>query len=320
MQNAVEQALQRMLLPMNRMVQVFKAMLLISSLGLLLNSYPAIYAQEDKRPTPKLSGIPASIRSSLLERIQQFVEAQRNGEWDKVAGLLGEFRDNSYRRRYTDEHKECLVEQMKSSPMIKFTPMGAGHSTEILSKPLSRKWWYIRGEAEFRATVEKVQGQTTIVAYRHGGEWFLTPSNYDEEWKRSRISSEDLAADLSQYLRIEIAPDCPLEIADLSVKIHPKYRSLRLVSFKLRNKTRKGVDGLGFRIEKVDGSGSMSSGMPFNVKPGEVGASPGNITYSGYVYYCEGESYNRFLIDWVSFADGSEWKPNRRRANRKRGQ
>ena len=304
------------MLLMNRTVEIPKASLLIACLNFLFISASLVLAQENKTKAPDLRGIPYNLQPSLLERIREFTEAQRNGEWEKIPALLGEFRDNSYRRRYTDEHRQCLIEQMKSSPMVSFVPSGAGISTETLSKPLSRKWWYIRGEAKFRNDGQDVKGQATIVAYRYSGQWFLTPPNYDDEWKRTKISTEDLAADLSKYLKVEVPPDCPLEIMNLSVKIHPNYRSLRQVTFNVRNKSRKNVDGLGFRIEKMDRSGSMSSGTSLEIKAGEIVHSPDNITYSAYVYYCEGESYNRFIIDWVRFADGTRWKKTNKRRSR----
>ena len=84
-----------------------------------------------------LRGIPTDLRSSLVEGIQQFVEAQRVGNWDQVSILLGDFRGSSSGKRYTKRHKECLIEQMKSERMLSFTTIDVGFSTAILGRPVS---------------------------------------------------------------------------------------------------------------------------------------------------------------------------------------
>jgi hypothetical protein len=303
-----------LLLSNNRMAIDSKVRIVAPLLSALVLSASLAIAQQNQLGTPDFRGLPD--RPALVERIKQFVEAQREQDWNQVSALLGPFRNNAYGRRYTNEHKQCLIEQMKSGPMLTFAPIGAGYSTEILGRPLSQKWWYIRGIAEFGNDGHSVKREATIIAYRFESQWFFTPPNYDDEWKGTKITAANLAEDLGRYLRVEIAPGCPLELIRLAVRIDPKYRSLRRVSFDLRNNSRKEVDGLGFRIVTVSGDGSTSVGMPFNMSPGEIVSSPDNITYSGYVYYCEGESYNRFIIDRVSFKDGSEWTSVKRRRKR----
>ena len=259
-----------------------------------------------------LRGIPVELRASLVEGIQHFVEAQRDSDWNQVSLLLGEFRGMSYGTRYSKAHKECLIEQMKSERMLSFQPTGAGFSTAMLGRPLSQKWWYISGVAEFDKQGSKVERETTIIAYRHEGRWFFTPPNYDEQWRATKLTD----AELSAYMKVEIAPSCPLQLVRLSVKMDPQFRSLRRLSFDLRNNSKKEVDGLGFRILTTNANGYMSTGMPFKMRPGEVVSSPDNIKYAGYAYYCEGESEKRFIIDWVTFKDGSKWSlqaPKRKR-------
>lgn len=285
---------------------------------LLLVSQTLVIAQEPKSEIPNLYFIPVELRASLLDRIQLFIEAQRTERWDEVAALLGEFRGHSYRKPYTKEHKQCLIEQMKSSPMVSFHPAGAARSTEILSKPLSRKWWDIKGDAEFKTATGTTTRRETIRAYRFKGEWYLTPSSYDDAWARAKLSEEDLSAELNRYYKLEVHPDCPLEILDLSVRIDPQYLSQRQVSFKVRNKSTKTVDGMGFRLEWIDGRGSLSSGAWINIGPGETVAGPDRISSSGYMYYCEGEAYHRLLVDHVSFTDGTEWSLHRQRATSRR--
>jgi len=284
-------------------------------LSAFLLSASSVIAQQNQLATPDFRGLPD--QAALVQRIQEFVKAQREQDWNRVSNLLGPFRGSAYGKRYTNDHKQCLIEQMKSDPMLTFAPMGAGFSTEILSRPLSKKWWYIRGIAEFGKQRRNVKIDSTIIAYRFEGQWFYTPPDYDDEWEATKINEADLVEDLSRFLKVEIDPDCPLELVRLSVHIDPKYRSLRRLSFDLRNNSRKEVDGLTFRIAEVSGDGSMTSGMPFKMMPGETVSSPDHINYSGYAYYCEGESYKRFIIDSVSFKDGTRWKPKRTRVKRR---
>ena len=290
---------------------------LISLLASCLLLCPWSAAQQIQ-PRTALRAIPVHLHSSLLEGIEKFAEAQRVGNWEQVSILLGDFRGGaSYRKRYTKQHKECLIEQMKSEPMVSFTLTGAGYSTEILGLPLEKKWWYISGFAEFSKNGVKAERKTTIIAYRFHGRWFFTPPDYDDRWRAEKITEADLNEDLSRFLKVEIAPDCPLELVRLSVRMDPEFRSLRRVSFDLRNNSRKEVSGLGFSIVNVSGDGSLMSGMPFKMLPGETVSSPDRIKYSGYVHYCEGESHKRFIIDDVSFKDGSEWSLKRRRQRKR---
>jgi len=219
--------------------------ILLASCVLLLVSFSAA-AQQNQPSSARLLGIPISLHSSLIEGIQQFVEAQRQGDWSQLAVLLGPFRNTSYGKRYTNKHKQCLIEQMKSAPMLSFVPTDVSFSSEILGRPLSRRWWNIGGIAEFTEDGLIVRRGTTITAYRFGGRWFFSPPNYDDKWEATKITDGDLAADLSSYLKVQVAPDCPLELLRLSVRMDPKDRSLRRVSFDLRNNSRKEVDALNY--------------------------------------------------------------------------
>ena len=283
-----------------------KVKFVVQLLSALLLSASLVFTQQPQPAAPDFLGLPD--RPALVAGIQQFVETQREQDWNKVSALLGPFRNSAYKKRYTNDQKQCIIEQMKSGPMLAFVPIGAGFSTEILSRPLSQKWWYIRGVAEFGKDGRSVKREATIIAYRFEGQWFFSPPSYDREWETTKITEANLAEDLGRYLKVEIAPSCPLELIILSVRIDPQYRSLRRVSFELRNNSTKEVSGVGFRIVRVTGDGSVSVGMPYNMRPGEIVSSPDNITYSGYAYYCEGESNNRFIINRVSFKDGTEWR------------
>ncbi len=266
-------------------------------------------AQGRKTPTGPLAGavIPISLQQSLKQRLDQFIIAQKEGRWDDVALLMGDFRSNSNGRRYTQEQKKCLIEQMKASPLAIFDYKKTGFSTEILGMPLSRKWWYIIGETGASSDAFKKK-QVTITAYRASGKWFFSPPNLDDEWVRERISEEDLKADFSKYLQVIVPLDCPVELLDLSVHIDPKFLSLRNVQFKVRNRSRKAVRGFSFKIIRSDENGGISVGTGLHMEPGEVVDGPTDLNYSAYLFYCEGEQHRRLIMDSVEFVDGAQWK------------
>ena len=274
-------------------------------------------AAQQNQPRTALRGIPVHLHSSLLEGIQQFVEAQRVGDWDKVSSLLGDFRGAANGQRYTKQHKECLIGQMKSEPMLSFTLTRISFSTAILGKPLERKWWYVRGIAEFDKAGVKAEKETSIIAYRVQGRWFFTPPNYDDRWRAEKITEADLNEDLSRFLKVEIAPDCPLELVRFSARIDPKFLSLRQLSFDLRNNSKKEVIRIAVSIAPLNGKGSLFISTPFQMRPGETVSSWDDIKYGGYAYYCEGESVKRLTIDRVTFKDGSTWSPKRTRTRKR---
>lgn len=256
---------------------------------------------------PGLQAVPPKLWPSLSERINDFTASQANGDWERVKALLGDFRGRSYGLRYTNEHKQCLIEQMQANTLVSFKPTGVGYSSEIVGRPWSEKWFSIRGDADTVRDGKTVKSTETITAYRYQGNWFLSPPNYDRESELAKITAADLAADQSDHLKIEIAADCPVEMISSSVRIDDEYRAYRRLTFVLRNKSKKEIDGIGFNIGKVGGPASLLVGMPFSIAPGGTTSSPDNISYVAYGYYCAGEFYHWFTIDMVTFTDGSRW-------------
>ena len=176
---------------------------------------------------------------------------------------------------------------------------------------------FIEGIAEFDKGGVKAERKATITAYRFQGRWFFTPPGYDDRWKTEKITEAELNEDFSRFLKVEIAPDCPLELVRLSVRMDPKSRSLRQLSFDLRNNSKKEVDRIAFSLVHISGKGSVFTSTPFEMRPGEIVSSHENTWYVGYVYYCEGESEKRFTIDRVTFKDGSLWSPKRSRTRKR---
>jgi hypothetical protein len=230
--------------------------------------------------------------------------------------MLGKYRrGGTGDHLYTAAHKECLISQMQALPMISFTfTTHTEYSTEILSMPASKRWWYLIGEAVFRTTSGERTQQTRIVAYRDEGEWYFTPPNYDEYWEKTHITDTELSADHADEIEIRDAPASPLEILDLHALLNDKYHSLRDLTFKLRNRSDKKVRGFTLGLYSDGGSTEYSAGHPI-----EPGASrEEKMSSSRYLYFCDGVNKDELVVVSVWFADGSEWqrpKPKTKASN-----
>ncbi|HYM01008.1 MAG TPA: hypothetical protein VEZ90_18765 [Blastocatellia bacterium] len=131
-------------------------------------------AQVRSRRRSSGGGIPAKLKVSLDERLQQFVQAQASGDWTTVSKMLGRYRGTGHRRTlYRASDKETLISHMQGSPMVSFTIDHIWFSTEILSLPASRRWWQLWGTAEFAGPAGRVTRKTMIVAYRDRGGWYF---------------------------------------------------------------------------------------------------------------------------------------------------
>lgn len=282
------------------------------------NGMASPHAQTPSGKKGSSAYIPSQLRPSLDDGIRRFTQAQATEQWEEVARLLGRFRNGSRRHPYTQSHKECLLSQMRAKPMISFVIERIMFSTEILGMPAGKRWWWLTGAAEFR-TISGITGaQTTITAYRDSGEWRFTPPNYDDDWVRQRVTDADLTADRSANVEIQLDSNCPLQIRDLSVVMHPEYLSLRRLRFKVVNKRNKKVIGYSLRLDLLgDPYSGISEGASIEIEPQATTKKDKEITYSAYSYYCEGESHRRLVIDSVSFADGSTWTDPRFRRNRR---
>ena len=248
--------------------------------------------------------LPAELRPSLDARLASFVEAQRDGDWDLVASMLGRYRrGGTGDHLYTAAHKACLVRQMQASPMVSFTITGVAFSTEILEMPVSTRWWYLSGDAVFREGSHGKQA-SKVVAYRDNGEWYFTPPNLDDYPMRKETAETDLATDHVNEVEVERTPDSPLEVLDLHVFIDRTDPSNRNVEFKLRNHTAKKVTAFVINFySNAGGSTGLSKGE--NIDPG--GVLKESTSLSRYLYFCDGVNKDKLVVDTVIFADGSEW-------------
>jgi hypothetical protein len=116
--------------------------------------------------------IPRSMQPSLIERMNAFVEAQREGRWEKVTELLGPFSSSYSRREYTSVEKEWVVRKLKEKPLVNFTPKVVTFSTANFTRPLGKRSWHLEGEGEF---LNSKKGKVVIALYRYNSQWYFQP-------------------------------------------------------------------------------------------------------------------------------------------------
>ena len=249
--------------------------------------------------------LPESLKPSLLARLSQYTQAQAEGRWDTVASLLGPHRGAGHSAvPYTPAHRACLIEQMKPFPMVSFELGNEMFSTEILSTPPSRRWWFIAGEAVFEVNGAEQKTQTSFIAYRENGQWYFTPPNFDDHWEKAHLTDADRSANYTDEIVIHRTPRCPLEIDDLQARLDKTYPSIRNLAFKLKNVSAKRVTGYTLRLYAK--GGDVIYGAGYTIEPGD--SRDEKMDSTRYSYLCEGIRKDNLIVDEVNFADGSAWR------------
>lgn len=248
---------------------------------------------EPKSVHPSVDEITKNPQLFIDALLEEFVQAQRNGDWNRVSEIIGG-------NKYTGKQKQCLIEQMKRFPMVGQTHGKAGFSTELFSLPKEKYWWTISVKGEFKTPSGLQTISFQMRPHLDNGILYLTPPNLDD-FEREKIIKETASLDLNQFFEVVEQPDCPLEVVQVEVKQSGKNLSERIVILKLRNKTAKKI--ISFSYDLDDG---ISAGLSRQIKPGQIITIKESDT--GFAYYCQGERKRRFYIAGVSFADGSEWE------------
>jgi hypothetical protein len=264
-------------------------------------------ASQDEKPWE----FPQALRSQMEARLQQFTQAQAEGQWDEVARLLGDYRRGWSYIRYTPAHKECLIRTMKESPMVSFDYriQESPFSSEIFTTPSNRRWWTLVGEGTFQTASGLSKREIAVVAYRDGEDWFFTPPPLDNVALSTAVTTQDLAADRKDAVEIRIPSDAPLEVVDLHVHIDAKDLSSRTVEFRFHNKSNKKVTAYSFVLddEKHDGSISVGTGDKRDAILPQGDSRVWNESHNAFLYWCEGEAKIRITLEDVTFEDGMTW-------------
>jgi len=266
-----------------------------------------------QEPREPLSAVPPSFRKSLNERIGLFSDYQAAQNWSGVADLLGNYRSVSKRIRYSAPEKLWLIEQIKNTRLLKFTPRSSSWSTAVLALPMSQRSWYIEGLAEFSDGPLKVQ-PASLVAYRDNGNWYFYPFVRNECGEVTAPQMPDFSLSDAERklpaLSLAISQRAPVEVLDFSItKIGDSDCSpRRKMVFKLRNIGIKVINGFGFLITDLrsnEGSTSVGVGLSEDLKPGQ--ATP----YEDDVWV--GQNPRIVQVDFVRFSDGTFWRAKKTR-------
>jgi hypothetical protein len=117
---------------------------------------------------------PDTLIPSLQSRLSLFVAAQAEGHWDTVASMLGRYSGAHYSSPaenvlLTPVRRACKISQMQKLPMLTLVVHGFAYSTEILSMPVSRRFWYVMGAGIVKTESGPVVRDLRMTAYRDGG-------------------------------------------------------------------------------------------------------------------------------------------------------
>lgn len=252
-----------------------------------------------------LNGLTQSQFDRLNERLNLFIQYQREQQLDKVEELLGDFYNTDPREKYSIEQKQWVMEKIKVSRVIDFDFQNFIITTRIFSFPFELRWWNIEGLAKFSSDENSVRLKSTIIAYRQNGDWYFIPSVFNEcnELKiisPPEFSEREKAESLMPELTIQSQPDAPIQVVDFVIKdigesACSKYRK---GIFRFRNISSKIIIRHGYQIEDVRKQGSVSVGDGAKIKPGELFET--DITFTAFR-----PKIMRF--NFVHFADGTKW-------------
>jgi hypothetical protein len=71
---------------------------------------------------------------------------------------------------YTDEQKKVWVEEIRQRPILSFEAHGSVGSTANFSLPLSLRWWWLKGCAEFNEA-NQIQKADAVVTVSFQRQW-----------------------------------------------------------------------------------------------------------------------------------------------------
>jgi hypothetical protein len=255
---------------------------------------------------------PESLRPSLDSRLRSFTKAQAEGDWGKVALMLGRYRRDGNYLLYTPSHRACLINQMKQFPMIDFQykVRDSSFSSEILSTPPERKWWMLIGEATTRQESKESTTHMYLMAYRDRGDWYFTPPPIDNRSATLHLTAEQLTTDQKDTVVLQRGPGFPLEVVDLHVFIDRDNALSRKVQFRLRNKTHKRVVKYSYKISESNNDGAITYGTGNErdwIEPMAISRQFDENEVTSY-YSCEGEARTRIEVLDVGFGDGTSWE------------
>ena len=252
---------------------------------------------------------PAALRPSLESRLSLFLNAQAAGQWDTVSSMLGKYWGAHHSS--PDENlvlsaaqKTCVISQLQKFPMLSLAVKGYGFSTEILSMPLSRRWWIVEGEGVIGSDSGEWHQQVRFEAYRDSGEWYFTPPRYNLSW--DDLSKADPARDHASEIRVLNDKTSGLQIIgvhaflknDSSSPISP---ALLKVTVKLRNQSRRRIAGYWLALF------GQGDGVEFSERLDPGGSAQKELSTDRDINFCTAQQID-LRVTAVRFADGSKWE------------
>jgi hypothetical protein len=265
-----------------------------------------------------LGEIPPDWRARLVERLEAFFAAEREGAWDRVEELLGELykaeadkaSDTNVlteKYRYSPEQKKWMMDRVRAHPILSYEIKGMSWGQKRDAQSDDLKTWVLEGEARYPDAPGKKE--TDIVIYHYNGDWFLLPEVQDDcgvpdFLPPPEFSERERAESLMPRLSFAPQPDLPMQIFDIgeAVSVHENWPcSLnQQVSFKVRNLSEKEIVTYYYRIEDSRGRLVNSGGTTVWLPPGQVYCDSGVIL--NYRWPCV------LIFVEIKFGDGTKWE------------
>ena len=112
---------------------------------------------------------------SLQKRLDMFVAAQRDSDWEAVARLVTHVleRSDGGHVRVGSEVTSRILSELKERPLVGFVPTSRSQSTSELTFPASQRLWQIHGCARYREAGRLRESKGIIWAYSNKGRWLF---------------------------------------------------------------------------------------------------------------------------------------------------
>jgi hypothetical protein len=113
-------------------------------------------------------GVPASVRSRLVDRLKLLIEYDRTQQWDKMYELLSERFTQGETKEHLINRRRYVAEKLGGDELVDFTPQAMTALTP------DSGWWFIRGCGEFKSAGRTKRVESVVEAYLQKGDWYFS--------------------------------------------------------------------------------------------------------------------------------------------------
>lgn len=260
--------------------------------------------------------VPLELRASLDERAKLFTRAQAEGNWARVAELLGPFYDWNG-EPYTAKDRSCTIEQMKAQPLVAPDLEYEGKPpTYVICPPMPVQTWNIVSKTGVQTNEKDVPAKPAYVeAYRDHGQWYFMPGYLDhKKWALAHIPSGQFDHDFAAEVETPSEKKALIEVVVLHAIREREYPDVIRLSFQFRNRTGKRIKIYDFNVtdsSRPGGGVQVGTGAPRDAIPPHGLSRVWEETTTQDIRFCNFHYPARIEIQGAITEDGQEWKAAR---------